>query len=63
MLVAFVAGDARSTRVQDWFAIHQKSIQVMAVNKLNLEEPTTVNLSMHRMRSGIPVVEISDQDN
>ena len=63
MLVAFVAGDARSTRVQDRFAVHQKSIQVMAVGKLHLEEPTTVNPALHRMRGGIPVVEISDQDN
>jgi len=36
---------------------------VMAVHKLHLEEPTTVNLSLHTMRSSIPVVEISDQDN
>src|SRR5690349_18707240 len=35
----------------------------MAVTKLDLEEPTTVNLSSHRMGSVIPVVEISDQDN
>ena len=35
----------------------------MAVSKLNLEEPTTVNLSLHRIRGVIPIVEISDQDN
>ena len=63
MLVAFVAGDARCMRVKEWFAVHQKSIQVMAVSKLHLKEPTTVNPSLHRMRSGVPVVEISDQDN
>ena len=63
MLVAFVAGDARCTRVKKWFAVHQKSIHVMAVSKLHLEEPTTVHLPLHRMRSGVPVVEISDQDN
>ena len=63
MLVAFVAGDARSTGVQGWFAIHQKSIQVVAVSKLYLQEPTTVNPALHRMRGGIPIVEISDQDN
>ena len=52
MLVAFVAGDARAARVQGWFAIHQKSIQVVAVNKLHLEEPTTVNPSFHEMSRG-----------
>jgi len=36
---------------------------VMAVTKLHLEEPTTVNQSSHRMRIVIPVVEISYQDN
>ncbi len=36
---------------------------MMAVTKLHLEEPATVNLSSHRMRSVIPVVEISYQDN
>jgi len=36
---------------------------VMAVRKVHLKEPRTVNLSSHRMRSVIPVVEISHQDN
>jgi len=63
LLVVFVAGDARCARVKEWFAVHQKSIQVMAVSELHLEEPTTVNPSLHRMRSGVPVVEISDQGN
>src|SRR5437016_6248957 len=35
----------------------------MAVSKLHLEEPTTVHLPLHGMRSGIPVVEIADQEN
>src|SRR5258708_17047434 len=62
-LVLLVAGETHAARVQDWFAVHQKQIQVVAVGKLHLEEPTTVNALLHGMRSGIPVVEISDQDD
>jgi hypothetical protein len=36
---------------------------VMAVSKLHLEEPRPINLPSHRMRSVIPVVEISHKDN
>ena len=36
---------------------------MMAVSKLHLEEPRPINLSSHRMRSVIPVVEIPHQDN
>ena len=36
---------------------------MMAVRKVHLEEPRSINLPSHRMRSVIPVVEISHQDN
>ncbi len=35
----------------------------MAVRKVHLKEPSPINLPSHRMRSVIPVVEISHQDN
>jgi hypothetical protein len=35
----------------------------MTVGELHLEEPRTIDLPSHGMRSGIPVVEISDQGN
>ncbi len=63
MLVAFVKGETRSARVQEWFAVHQKSIPMVTVSELHLEQPTAVHLPLHGMRSGIPVVEISGQDN
>ena len=36
---------------------------MMAVRKVNLKEPRSINLPSHRMRSVIPVVEISHHDN
>ena len=36
---------------------------MMAMRKLHLKEPRSINLPSHRMRSVIPVVEISHKDN
>ena len=36
---------------------------MMAVSKVHLKEPRSINLPSHRMRGVIPVVEISHQDN
>jgi hypothetical protein len=36
---------------------------VMAVRKVDLKEPRPINLRLHRMRSVIPVIEISREDN
>jgi hypothetical protein len=61
--VVLITANAGAPRIEDRLVIHKKQILVVAMREQHFDEPPTILTAAHRMRSGIPPVEIADQIN
>src|SRR5690348_4371574 len=58
-----IAGDALRLGVEHRLPVHDESIVVMAMPQLELGVPRAIGMALHRMRRGMPVIEIAGDED
>lgn len=54
---------ADGVRIKHGLAVNEKQVTVVAVMEWNLNEPAAARLPHHRMRRGIPFIEVTSDEN
>lgn len=58
-----VAGSAVCPRIERRFPVDEKQVMVMPVGERNLDQPCAIRLTLHGMRTWIPIIEVSHQED
>jgi len=58
-----IAGDALRPGIQRRLPIHKKTIMMVAVTQQNLRVPRAIGMTLHRVRRGMPAIEIARKEN
>ena len=58
-----IARDSLRFRIKRRFAINQELIVMMSMRQRHLNAPAAIMLPFHRMRAGVPIVEVAHQKN
>ena len=58
LLVSFVAGDPVRLAIEGGFPVNKKQVVVMTVRDRNMNTPRPIDMLLHRVGCGIPIIEI-----
>ena len=62
-LIAFVVHFPHRIRIERGFSIHQELVLMVAMGKLQPNDPAAVRHPRHRMGGGLPLVEVANESN
>ena len=54
-----IAGDALRPGIERGFAVHEEAIMMVAMAQRQLRVPGAIGMALHRVRTGMPVIEIA----
>jgi hypothetical protein len=63
LFVQLIAPNTLRPRVERGLAVHEKQVMVMPMVQLDLRAPSSVMALFHRMRRGVPIVEIPGNEH
>ena len=58
-----IARDAMRPRIERRLAVHEKAVAMVSVGERQVDLPRAVGLAVHRVRRGMPTVEIARDKN